>query len=84
MRDPPKLTPFPTTGSRTAVASRRRISPLARDIGVVLVVKALVLTALWFAFFRDPTAPGMTMDPLLVEQRVLVPAPAPEPPHAVR
>ncbi len=60
------------------------MSPLARDIVVVLVVKAIVLSLLWFAFFRAPAAPGMSMDPLRVEQKVLAPAPVPEPPHAIR
>ena len=32
-------------------ATRR--SPLLRDIGVVLVIKLLVLTVLWWAFVRD-------------------------------
>jgi hypothetical protein len=62
----------------------RRMSPLARDITVVLVVKALVLALLWFAFFRAPAAPDMTMEPQRVEQKVLAPAVHLEPPHAVR
>ena len=49
-------------------------SPLARDIIVVLLVKAIVLYALWFAFFRVPAAPGMRMDTLVVEQRLVTPA----------
>jgi hypothetical protein len=44
-----------------------------RDIVVVLVIKVLVLYGLWFAFFRMPAAPGMAMDPLAVEQRLLAP-----------
>lgn len=39
------------TRSTTHPAPRR--SFLLRDIGVVLVVKLLVLTALWWAFVRD-------------------------------
>ena len=39
------------TRSTTHPAPRR--SHLLRDIGVVLVVKLLVLTALWWAFVRD-------------------------------
>jgi len=50
----------------------------------VLVVKALVLALLWFAFFRTPAAPGMAMDPQRVERKVLAPAGHPEPPHAIR
>jgi hypothetical protein len=47
-----------------------RDSPLGRDIVVILVVKALVLSALWFAFFRAPAARHMAMDPKAVELQV--------------
>ena len=57
------------------------MSPLARDIIVVLIVKAIVLYGLWYAFFRMPAAPGMTMDPVVVEHRLLAPTPLVEPPH---
>jgi hypothetical protein len=57
------------------------MSPLARDIIVVLVVKAIVLYALWYAFFRMPAAPGMTMDPAVVAHRLIAPAPPVEPPN---
>ena len=65
------------------------MSPLARDITVILIVKAIVLLLLWLAFFRTPAAPRMTMDPQRVEQNVLAPtantaAPNLELPHAVR
>ena len=61
-----------------------RSSPLGRDIVVILVVKVLVLYALWFAFFRSPVAPHMTMDAKAVEVQVAGPRPHPEAPHAVR
>ena len=32
----------------------RRQRGLAREISVVLTVKLILLTGLWFAFFRDP------------------------------
>jgi hypothetical protein len=57
------------------------MSPLARDVTVVLALKAVVLLLLWFAFFRTPAAPHMTMDPQEVEYRVLAPSPAPEAPE---
>ena len=60
------------------------MSPLARDIVVILVVKVLVLYALWFAFFRTPVAPRMKMDPKAVERQVAGPRPHSEAPHAVR
>jgi hypothetical protein len=66
------------------VIERRRLSPLARDIVVILAVKAVVLVILWYAFFRAPAAPQMTMDPLRVEQRVLDHSPLPESSDALR
>ncbi len=60
------------------------MSPLARDITLALIVKAIVLGLLWFAFFRAPAAPQMAMDPHRVEQKVLAPSPFTELPHAVR
>ena len=62
----------------------RRMSPLGRDIVVILVVKVLVLYALWFAFFRAPVARHMKMDPKAVELQVAGPRPPSEAPHAVR
>jgi hypothetical protein len=62
----------------------QRLSPLARDIVLVLIIKAVVLVALWFAFFRAPAAPQMAMDPQRVEQHVAAPRTNTEPPHAVR
>jgi hypothetical protein len=49
------------------------LSPLTREIVVILFVKAIVLAVLWFAFFREPVAPGMTMDTQRVESRLLAP-----------
>ena len=61
-----------------------RSSPLGRDILLILVVKVVVLYALWFAFFRAPVARHMTMDPKAVELQVAGPRPHSEAPHAVR
>ena len=49
------------------------MSRLARDIVIVLVIKAIVLSGLWYAFFRTPAAPGMTMDPAAVAHRLFAP-----------
>ena len=57
------------------------MNPLARDIAVVLVVKAIILYGLWYAFFRTPAAPGMTMEPAKVEHRLFAPSRTAEPPH---
>ncbi len=64
-------------------ASRPR---LARDITLVLIVKIIVLSLLWYAFFRHPQAPHFRMTMPQVEQRLLqaTPAtPAPEVSHAI-
>ena len=63
---------------------QRRFSPLARDIALILMVKAIVLAFLWFAFFRSPAAPHMAMEPQRVERNILAPAPSPEPPDDIR
>ena len=87
MPRPHQLTPFSAAGSSPPITWRARwcrLSPLAREIVLVLIVKAVVLYLLWFAFFRAPAAPHMAMDPQRVEQKVLAPTPIPELPHAVR
>jgi hypothetical protein len=56
------------------------MTPLARDVIVILAIKAAALALLWFAFFRAPAAPHMTMDSEAVVQHVLVAAP--KAPHA--
>ena len=61
-----------------------RSSPLGRDIVIILVVKAVVLYALWLAFFSAPVARHMTMDPKTVELKVAGPRPPSESAHAVR
>lgn len=56
------------------------MTPLARDLVVVLAIKAAALVLLWFAFFRAPVAPDMVVDPAQVADRVLAPkAPDAEP-----
>ena len=61
-----------------------RSSPLGRDIAVILIVKLVVLYALWLAFFSAPVARHMTMDARTVELQVTGPSPHSEAPHAVR
>jgi hypothetical protein len=82
------VTPPPGTGRHSPLAAARArwaaCSPLAREIAVILIVKATVLGLLWFAFFRAPAAPGMAMDPQRVVHRLGVNPPAPEAPDAVR
>ena len=60
------------------------MSSLARDVVIVLAVKAIALPLIWFAFFRAPLAPHMTMDPERVAERIAAPGTHPEPAHAVR
>ena len=60
------------------------MSPLARDIVIVLAVKAIVLALIWFAFFRAPVARHMTMDPARVAERIGAPGAPSEPADADR
>jgi hypothetical protein len=81
----PSRQPSPSPPSPAFWQERwHRLSPLARDIVVVLVIKAVALTALWFAFFRAPIARQMAMDPRHVEQQIVAPRPEPEPPQGLR
>ena len=83
-RQPESALPLGPARSPSWLGRWQRLSPLARDIVIVLVVKAVVLCAIWFAFFRTPVARHMTMDPRAVEQQVVGPGAHPEQPHAVR
>jgi hypothetical protein len=55
----------------TAVLCKEK--PLRREIVVLLVVKMCALTAIWYAFYREPVIPSMIdgMDPARVTQAVL-------------
>jgi hypothetical protein len=60
----------------------KRASPLARDVTLVLVLKAAALGVLWSLFFSAPQAPRMSVAPDRVERQLLAPAaPAPGAPH---
>ena len=75
---PPPRPPPPLRGA----GNGRSASPLARDVIVILAIKAAALALIWFAFFRTPVAPQMTMDPGQVGDRIVAPAFAPKAPHA--
>ena len=81
-----RAAPFGLAMARAfAVHARwRRAGPLARDLTIVLLIKALALLLVWAAFFRDPAAPAMTMEVARVVDRVVTPAPAPGAPDADR
>ena len=70
--------------SAAARASWTRLGPLGRDITLVLLVKVILLSLLWWAFFSDPAEPRSAVDPQLVAQRLLTANPAPETTHADR
>lgn len=55
----------------TTLASKEKT--LSREIVILLVVKLCALTAIWYAFYRDPVIPSMIdgMDPAHVSQAVL-------------
>ena len=57
---------------------RFTLSPLGRDVLLILIVKAAVLTLIWLAFFREPMAPRMSMEPQRVELRLLAPSAVPD------
>ena len=83
----PQPEPSPSAGQAGAptwLGRWHRLSPLARDIVIILVIKAVVLYFIWFAFFRAPVARHMTMDPAEVARQVVGPRTHPEPAHAVR
>ena len=56
--------------------SRLHGMPLALAITLALVLKALILFALWKAFFSAPQAKHMRMPTERVEQRLLDPLPS--------
>ena len=70
--------------SAAARASWTRLGPLGRDITLALLVKVILLSLLWWAFFSDPAEPRSAVDPQLVTQRLLTANPAPETTHADR
>ena len=61
-----------------------RLSPLGRDIAVILVVKFAALGVLWWAFFSHPTATHMRVESSRIEARLLAPADSQESPRADR
>ena len=52
-------------------------SPLAKEIAVLLAVKAVALFVIWYAFFSRPPIPSMIkgMEPVKVETALLHRAP---------
>ena len=65
-------------------APRRGLTPLGRDISVVLLVKLAALAVLWWLFFSAPLAPRLAADPPSVEAHIVPPPTSPEPTHAER
>jgi hypothetical protein len=61
------------------LARWKRLSPLARDVTLVLVLKAAILGLLWWAFFSAPTARHMHVAPDQVVERLLSVPPAESP-----
>ena len=76
---PPRLVILATPVVRrlsTALAAvhtwlRARVSRYAREITVVLLVKAIALAAIWWAFFSQPVADHMRIEPAQVERAIL-------------
>jgi hypothetical protein len=55
----------------TALAQKEKT--LSREIVILLVVKLCAITAIWYAFYREPVIPSMIdgMNPAHVSQAVL-------------
>ncbi len=78
-------------GDRTAQATRPRsrarrvrLSPLGRDISIVLAVKLAALALLWWAFFSHPVAPDMSVPAPSVAAHLVPPMTPEQSPHADR
>ena len=61
-----------------------RLSLLAREITLVLVLKLLLLGLIWWAFFSEPAARHMRLDPDRVQQHLLQSTSTTDAPHAKR
>jgi hypothetical protein len=68
----PPLTPPSQAGSAMRPRERRR--SFAREITAILVVKAIVIGALWYVFFSAPAAPDGNMDPQRVTEHLVAPS----------
>jgi len=51
-----------------------RLSPLGRDVVVILVLKFAALALLWWVFFSHPTATHMRVEPSRIQAHLLSPA----------
>jgi hypothetical protein len=80
MTDRGELTQQPTPARWPT--RRLRLSPLGRDITVVVLLKLAALALLWWAFFSPPATRPPSVDPSRVQAH-LVPSTSPEHiPHA--
>ena len=61
-----------------------RLSPLGRDLAVILALKLAALALLWWIFFSHPTATHMRVESSRVEARLISPASSQEHPLAIR
>ena len=80
--DPGSGPPDPFFTMRSLVAACRahwrRLSPLSRDVTLILLFTAATLTLIWWLFFSTPLAPRMHAAPDRVADRLLSPLPPPE------
>jgi hypothetical protein len=60
--------------SRSRPSPKGRLSPLSRDILIILAVKFVLLAGLWWAFFSHPVARDMSVDPQRVDARLFGPS----------
>jgi hypothetical protein len=61
-----------------------RMSPFAREIALILILKFVLLSVIWWSFFSDPQVRHKELDLSRIEQRWFDPAFPAEPAHAER
>ena len=61
-----------------------RLSPLAREITAILLMKIALLFSIWWIFFSEPVAHHMKLEPDWVGQHLLQQPPSVGTPHAQR
>ena len=61
-----------------------RLSPLGRDLAVILVLKFAALALLWWVFFSHPTATHTRVESSRAEAHLIPPASPQEYPRADR
>jgi len=48
-----------------------RSNRLAVEIAVIIMLKSVVLSLIWWMWFAEPTARNMRVEPVVIEHRIL-------------